>query len=148
MPWVGLRRAVADLLLGNPSAGIPPRSMQQVISRMNRTWYQGNGPERSAPGYRPWTDAPADQPIRNPSSWLAAALLQQDCPRPDCEDGTLLPVGAPCRLCEERHTEHRAARQAADHARQLMYGAMRPDTAGSDRRPLPERGPQATAGRA
>ena len=34
--YVGLRRAVADLLTGNPAAGIPARTPEQVITRINR----------------------------------------------------------------------------------------------------------------
>ncbi|MFH8738410.1 hypothetical protein [Streptomyces sp. NPDC017964] len=120
---MGLRRAIADLLRGNSGRGIPARSPEQVIARMNRCWYQGRGPERSTPSYVPVPGAQGEEPIRNPSSWLAAAILQQDCPRPDCEDGVLMECGSPCPLCRERRAEERAAREAARRAVQRWQGA-------------------------
>lgn len=111
-PWVGLRRAIADLLAGSPGAGIPGRTPSQVIERMNRCWYGGQGPERSAPGYIPATDALGDQPIRNRSSWLAAAILHQECPDPKCEDGRIITTGRDCADCAERRHELAVARQA------------------------------------
>ncbi|QKW55033.1 hypothetical protein [Streptomyces buecherae] len=102
-PWVGLRRAVADLLTGGP--GIAPRSPAQVIARMNRVWYGGRGPERSAPGYQPATTDEGDAPIRNRSSWLAAAILHQECPDPHCEDGAVLTTGETCRVCADRRAQ-------------------------------------------
>ncbi|MFC4517757.1 hypothetical protein [Streptomyces ehimensis] len=119
-PWVGLRRAIADLLEGFPERGVPPRTAEQVIARMNRRWYSGRGPERSAKGYTAASDTDGDQPIRNPSSWLAAAILEQDCPAPDCEDGLLLTTTQPCPACQERRSEERAARQAVLNAAQRM----------------------------
>ncbi|MFJ2203306.1 hypothetical protein [Streptomyces violaceusniger] len=116
-PWVGLRRAVADLLTGNPAKGIPGRTPSQVIARMNRCWYDGRGPERSAPGYTPATPHRGDQPIRNPSSWLAAAILDQECPDPKCEEGTLITTGTPCLECAERRHEMAVAAQEAAAAR-------------------------------
>ena len=119
-PYVGLRRAIADLLRGSSGMGIPARSPEQVIARMNRCWYGGNGPERSAPGYTPATDAEGDKPIRSKSAWLAAALLTQDCPYPDCEDGVRLATGTPCAECRERRAQERQAQQAAAAAATLL----------------------------
>ncbi|MEU1458085.1 hypothetical protein [Streptomyces avermitilis] len=135
-PWVGLRRAIADLLRGNGARGIPARSPEQVIARMNRCWYQARGPERSAPSYVPVSDEEGEQPIRNPSSWLAATILQQDCPRLECEDGVLISSGHPCGACRERRAEERAAREGAQRALRLLQrapaaaGAPRPDDTG------------------
>ncbi|MFD4482969.1 hypothetical protein ACFWPU_43635 [Streptomyces sp. NPDC058471] len=126
IPWVGLRRAIADLLKGNAAHGIVARSPEQVIARMNRCWYQGRGPERSVPSYVPACDHEGDQPIRNPSSWLAAAILQQDCPRPDCEDGVLLTDEAPCQVCRERRAEASAAREGARRALEALRTSAAP----------------------
>jgi hypothetical protein len=126
IPWVGLRRAIADLLRGIPARSVPARRPEQVIARMNRCWYQRRGPERSAPGYVPACDDEGDRPIRNPSSWLAAAILQQDCPRPDCEDGVLLIDGRPCHMCRERRAEERAARKAVRRALEALQETAAP----------------------
>lgn len=126
IPWVGLRRAIADLLKGNPAHNIPPRSPEQVIARMNRCWYQGRGPERCEPSYAPACDDEGARPIRNPSSWLAAAILQQDCPRPDCEDGVLLTDGALCQVCCERRAEQRAAEEGARRALEALQSSAAP----------------------
>ncbi len=116
--YVGLRRAIADLLTGTGAA--PRRTPEQVIARINRRWYGERAEERSAPGYRPVTDAEGDRPIKNPSSWLAAAILAQDCPDLSCEDGVLLGTGRACSACRERKAEEAAARRAAEEARALL----------------------------
>ena len=121
--YVGLRRAIADLLEGNPAAGIPARTPEQVITRMNRRWYAGRGPERSAAGYVPSTTAAEDRPIASPSAWLAKALLHQDCADAACEDGMVIGTGAACVPCVERRAsrrEEREAREAAEHARAVL----------------------------
>ena len=117
--YVGLRRAIADLLTGNPSAGIPARTPVQVIARINRRWFGERGPERMAPDYTPATTSDADRPIISPSAWLAAAILGQDCV-PACEDGVLIGTGTPCEDCLERRADRRAARTARETAEQLV----------------------------
>ena len=118
--YVGLRRAVADLLTGNPAAGIPARTPEQVITRINRRWHGEKGPERSARGYAPATTADADRPITSPQAWLAAAILGQDCTDPACEDGVLIGNGNPCTLCPERRADRSAARTGRALAEQHM----------------------------
>lgn len=128
--YPGLHRAITDLLTGNPGAGIPSRTAEQVIARLNRRWYGEHAEERCAPGYRgcerctaSGCQAPRRSPdnpegcdrIKNRSAWLAAALLAQDCPDPACEDGQIIGAGA-CRACQERHEEHRAAAAAVQAA--------------------------------
>ena len=122
--WVGLRSAIADLLTGNPNAGIPARTPSQVIARMNRRWYGQRGPDRSAPGYTPATDAPGDRPIDSPSAWLAKAIIERDCPDPACEDGLLIGSGETCDDCAERRAEMAAARAGRDAADKLIRDAM------------------------
>ncbi|ATL80255.1 IgA1 protease [Streptomyces malaysiensis subsp. malaysiensis] len=127
-PWVGLRRAIVDLLTGNPAKGIPSRTPTQVVARMNRCWYDGRGPQRSAPGYAPATTNPGDQPIRNRSSWLAAAILHQECADPKCEDGVIITTGRPCPDCAEaRHemAEAQRAVAAAEERRAAEEAALR-----------------------
>ncbi|MEU2874457.1 hypothetical protein ABZ769_35585 [Streptomyces olivoreticuli] len=51
-------------------------------------------------------------PIRNRSSWLATAILAQDCPDPACEDGTLLTTGTVCSECAEQQGQRLAAYSA------------------------------------
>lgn len=139
--FVGLHRAINDLLLGSP--GIPRRTPEQVIARINRRWYGENAEERSAADYRGCDRCTAsgcsaprrseDEPdgcdrIKNRNSWLAAAILAQDCPDPGCEDGWVI-GGGECRACRERHEERReAARVAAEAAARWktnteVYGA-------------------------
>jgi hypothetical protein len=128
--YPGLHRAITDLLTGNPAAGIPSRTPEQVVARLNRRWFAEHAEERSAPGYRgcdrctasgcPAPRRSEDQPegcdrIKNRSAWLAAALLAQDCPDPSCEDGQIIGAGA-CRACQERHAEHHAAAAAIEAA--------------------------------
>ncbi|MFG2404201.1 hypothetical protein ACGFR8_07655 [Streptomyces brevispora] len=123
----GLHRAINDLLTGTPTAGIPSRTPDQVIARLNRRWYGEQADRRSAAAYRGCDRCTAtgchnvrrspDDPdgcdrIKNRNSWLAAAILAQDCPNPSCEDGQLIGAGA-CRACQEQHGEHRAAERAA-----------------------------------
>lgn len=112
--YLGLRRAIADLLTGNESSGIPRRTPEQVIARINRRWYGEHAEDRCRPGYRPATDAEGDRPIKNPSSWLAAAILAQDCPDLSCEDGVILGTGQACVTCRERRAEQAAARRASE----------------------------------
>ncbi|MFE0899545.1 hypothetical protein [Streptomyces smyrnaeus] len=127
----GLHRAINELLDGNAAAGIPPRTPEQVIARINRRWYGENAEERAAADYRGCDRCTASgctaprrvlenaegcDRIKNRNSWLAAAILAQDCPNPGCEDGQII-GGGRCRACEERHAERReAARAAADAA--------------------------------
>lgn len=121
----GLHRAINDLLTGAP--GIPRRTPEQVIARVNRRWYGEHAEDRAAADYRgcerctaSGCEAPrrsAEEPegcdrIKNRNSWLAAAILAQDCPDPSCEDGELLDGGS-CRNCQARREEARAAAQAA-----------------------------------
>ncbi|MFI0827207.1 hypothetical protein ACH4Q7_22440 [Streptomyces roseolus] len=122
--YPGLHRAINDLLDGGP--GIPRRSPEQVIARLNRRWFGENADVRSAADYRgcdqctgsgcPAPRRSEESPygcdrIRNRSSWLAAAILAQDCPDPGCEDGQIIDGGA-CRACAERHAERREAAAA------------------------------------
>ncbi|MFY1675483.1 hypothetical protein [Streptomyces sp. WMMC905] len=111
--YVGLRRAINDLLTGNQSAGIPRRTPEQVISRINRRWYGQNAEERSSRDYVPADDSVGAQPIKNRSSWLAAAIIAQDCQDLSCEDGELLGTSQPCPSCQERRAQERATGQAA-----------------------------------
>lgn len=122
--YAGLHRAINDLLTG--ADGIPRRSPDQVIARMNRRWYGEKADMRSAPGYRGCdrcTDRGCTAPrrslevpdgcdrIKNRSSWLAAAILVQDCPDPGCEDGQI--IGGPqCRACQMRAADRRSAAAA------------------------------------
>jgi hypothetical protein len=133
-PWVGLRRAIADLLDGNEEAGIPARTAEQVIARINRRWYAGNGPERCAPGYAP--GAGGQPPIANPASWLAAAILARDCDNPDCEDGQLLSTGAACPACARRRADERAAATALEAAARRWQADV--DAQAAHRRTLAE----------
>ncbi|MEU2248142.1 hypothetical protein [Streptomyces sp. NPDC019224] len=108
--WTGLHRAINDLLDGNEAAGIPSRTPEQVIARLNRRWYGENADERTAADYE------GDDRIRNRCSWLAAAILAQDCPDPSCEDGEIIGGGS-CRNCQERREEAREAAGAAAKAK-------------------------------
>ncbi|MFE4796170.1 hypothetical protein ACFRFL_13900 [Streptomyces sp. NPDC056708] len=122
----GLHRAINDLLDGNAGAGIPGRTPEQVIARINRRWFGENADTRSAADYRGCDRCTAsgcdaargglEDPegcdrIKNRNSWLAAALLAQDCPDPRCEDGQLI-EGGDCSTCRERATERREAARA------------------------------------
>lgn len=124
----GLARAINDLLAGAP--GIPRRTPEQVIARVNRRWFGENAEDRAAADYRgcdrctaSGCDAPRrglENPegcdrIKNRNSWLAAALIAQDCEDPACEDGEIIGGGS-CRACQERRQEARAAAQAATEA--------------------------------
>ncbi|MFJ7592477.1 hypothetical protein ACIQZO_34930 [Streptomyces sp. NPDC097617] len=123
----GLHRAINDLLDGNVAAGIPRRTPEQVIARLNRRWYGEHAETRAAAGYRGCDQCTAsgcsalrrglENPegcdrIRNRNSWLAAALLNQDCPDPGCEDGLII-GGGDCRACQERAVERRQIARAA-----------------------------------
>lgn len=124
--YPGLTRAINDLLVGNDSAGIPRRTPEQVIARMNRRWTGEGADQRTARDYRgcpQCTDAGCKAArqseanpegcdrITSPSAWLAATLLGQDCPDAACDDGQLLDGGT-CRNCQARHEEARRAAQA------------------------------------
>lgn len=128
--YPGLHRAIEDLLTGNPTAGIPRRTPEQVVARLNRRWHGERAEERSAPGYRGCDRCTASgcsaprrseaspegcDRIKSRSAWLAAALLAQDCPDPGCEDGQIIGGGA-CRACQERHEDRRAVAAAATAA--------------------------------
>ena len=125
--YPGLTRAINDLLRGNPGAGIPARTPEQIVFRINRRWYGENAETRAAADYRgcgQCTPSGCESPrrseehpdgcdrIKNPSSWLATALLAQDCPDPQCEDGQLLDGRGECRVCVERAAERREAEAA------------------------------------
>ncbi|WP_199570589.1 hypothetical protein [Streptomyces murinus] len=122
----GLHRAINDLLDGNAAAGIPRRTPEQVIARINRRWYGEDADVRSAPDYRGCVRCTAsgctaarrdlENPagcdrIKNRNSWLAAAILAQDCPDPGCEDGQII-GGGTCHTCRERAEERREAARA------------------------------------
>lgn len=126
-----LHRAINDLLDGNPSAGIAARTPEQVIARLNRRWYGEQADRRAAADYRGCDACTAsgcsavrrslENPggcdrIKNRNSWLAAALLAQNCPDPSCEDGVLIGGGGPCRACRARSEEARQAARAANEA--------------------------------
>ncbi|MFH8577189.1 hypothetical protein [Streptomyces zaomyceticus] len=126
--FAGLHRAINDLLTGGP--GIPRRTPEQVIARINRRWYGEHAETRAAADYRACDrctasgcDAPrrsVEEPegcdrIKNRNGWLAAAILAQDCPDPSCEDGQLIDGGS-CRNCQARREETRAAAEAAAEA--------------------------------
>lgn len=128
--YPGLHRAIEDLLTGNRAAGIPSRTPEQIVARVNRRWYGEGAEERAASGYRGCerctrTGCPAPRRsetnpegcdrIKSRNAWLAAALLAQDCPDPSCEDGQVIGGGA-CRACQERHAKHRAAAAASAEA--------------------------------
>ncbi|RWZ73352.1 hypothetical protein EQK42_24790 [Streptomyces albidoflavus] len=125
--YPGLHRAINDLLDGAP--GIPRRTPEQVIARINRRWYGEHAEARAAVDYRGCDrctasscTAPRKGPenpegcdrIRNRNAWLAAAVIAQDCPNPACEDGQII-GGGDCRACQERAVERREiARVAAE----------------------------------
>lgn len=128
--YPGLHRTIADLLTGNPAAGIPARTPEQVVARINRLWFGERAEERSAGDYRgcprctaSGCQAPRRSPtnpdgcdrIKSRSGWLTAALLAQDCPDPSCENGQII-GGGTCRACQERHREHHAAAAAVTAA--------------------------------
>ncbi|WP_405792476.1 hypothetical protein OG753_40430 [Streptomyces sp. NBC_00029] len=70
--------------------------------------------------------------IINRNSWLAAAILQQDCPDPGCEDGVII-GGEDCRACQVRAQERRAAARAGAQAEERLRAeaAAREATAAS-----------------
>ncbi|WP_202234447.1 hypothetical protein [Actinacidiphila reveromycinica] len=129
--WTGLHRAINDLLDGNQGAGIPRRTPEQVVARINRRWYGEDADVRSAPGYRgcdrctaAGCTAPRRSPenpegcdrIKNRCAWLKDAILAQDCADPGCEDGQIIGGGA-CHACQERAEERREAARAVAAAR-------------------------------
>ncbi|MEV5677258.1 hypothetical protein [Streptomyces sp. NPDC052179] len=126
--YPGLRRAIEDLLTGGK--GIPARTPEQVVARVNRKWFGERADERSAADYRGCArctasgcDAPRHSPdapdgcdrIKNRNSWLAAAILGQDCLDAGCEDGWII-GGDRCQVCERRAAERRRAAKAAAEA--------------------------------
>ncbi|WNI31467.1 hypothetical protein [Streptomyces sp. ITFR-6] len=130
----GLHRAINDLLDGNAAAGIPRRTPEQVVARINRRWYGENAEDRAAADYRGCDRCTAsgctaprrnlENPegcdrIKNRNSWLAAAILAQDCPDPGCEDGQLID-GGDCRNCRERAEERREVERGIAAARALL----------------------------
>ncbi|MFJ2882392.1 hypothetical protein ACIQGT_14265 [Streptomyces sp. NPDC093108] len=132
--YPGLTRAINDLLTGNPGAGIPRRTPEQVIARVNRRWYGENADRRSAASYRgcdrctaSGCDAPRQSPdtpdgcdrIRSRSAWLAAAILAQDCPSPRCEDGQLID-GPACPDCQQQAKERREVERITAEAEASM----------------------------
>ncbi|PWI16053.1 hypothetical protein DI272_19170 [Streptomyces sp. Act143] len=129
--YSGLHRAINELLTGDEAAGVPRRSPDQVIARINRRWYGQNAEERSAAGYT------GDDRIRSRSSWLAEAIRRQDCPDPSCEDGEIIGAEMPCRACRERREEERRVRQTAAEAAarwEAETDASRAAAAAADRR--------------
>ncbi|MCZ4098014.1 hypothetical protein [Streptomyces sp. H39-C1] len=133
--YPGLHRAINDLLCGNSAAGIPRRTPEQVIARLNRRWFGMQAAERSLPTYRGCARCTTsgckaarrnqEHPegcdrIINRCSWLAAALLEQDCPDPACEDGVLLDSGTDCPDCEQRKAERRAVERVRVEAEERM----------------------------
>ncbi|MGW6865878.1 hypothetical protein [Streptomyces sp. NPDC054901] len=140
--YSGLHRAINDLLTGNEGAGIPRRSPEQVIARVNRRWYGEHADARSDADYRGCDRCTASgckaarRSLKNPegcdriinrNSWLAAAILQQDCPDPGCEDGVII-GGGDCRACQMRANERRDAARAAAEAEERL----RADTAADE----------------
>ncbi|MDX3354169.1 hypothetical protein PV703_12815 [Streptomyces sp. ME01-24h] len=133
--YVGLHRAINDLLTGNQSAGIPRRTPEQVIARINRRWYGENAERRAAANYRGCdrcTASGCDAPrrsettpdgcnrIKNSSEWLKVVILAQDCPDLSCEDGKIIGSDQECRVCQERKAEElKAQRIAAETAARL-----------------------------
>lgn len=127
--YPGLHRAINDLLAGAP--GVPRRSPDQVIARINRRWFGEQADARSAADYRGCdrctpsgcgaprrseTNPDGCDRIRNRNSWLAAAILARDCPDPGCEDGQII-GGGPCVACRERAaTRLQGAQDAATAA--------------------------------
>jgi hypothetical protein len=139
--YAGLHRAINDLLNGAP--GIPRRSPEQVVARINRRWYGEQADARSAPDYRGCdrcTPSGCDAPrrsvstpdgcdrIRNRNSWLAEAIIAQDCPDPGCENGQII-GGGPCVACRERHARRRQADQDAAQAAAGAAAAWEAQTA-------------------
>ncbi|MDX3368884.1 hypothetical protein PV387_23070 [Streptomyces sp. ME02-6987-2C] len=108
--YSGLHRAINELLTGDEATGVPRRSPDQVIARINRRWYGQNAEERSASGYT------GEDRIRSRSSWLAEAIRRQDCPDLSCEDGQIIGTESSCRTCRERREEAHRVRQAATEA--------------------------------
>uniref|UniRef100_UPI002F90DDE1 hypothetical protein n=1 Tax=Streptomyces sp. NBC_00998 TaxID=2903712 RepID=UPI002F90DDE1 len=132
--YSGLLRAITDLLTGNERAGIPRRTASQLIARINRRWYGEGADFRAGADYRgcdrcttSGCNAARRSPdnlegcdrIINPNSWLAAALLMQDCLDPGCEDGQII-GGGDCRACQQRASERRDIALAALAAEERM----------------------------
>ncbi|MER5871949.1 hypothetical protein [Streptomyces sp. NPDC002044] len=142
--YPGLHRAINDLLMG--AEGIPSRTPEQVIARIGRRWFGEKADTRSAADYRGCDRCTASgckaarrsaeapdgcDRIINRSSWLATALLVQDCPDPSCEDGIMLDGTGECRACikrgEDRRRDEEAAAEAA--ARYALGDPAPPDAA-------------------
>ncbi len=124
-----LHRAINDLLTG--SEGIPRRTPEQVIARINRRWHKAGAEERSALGYRGCdrcTTSGCTSPRQSPenpdgcdrilskSAWLAVTLIDQDCPDPACEDGQIIGSEETCKVCRERRAQEDAAARAVAEA--------------------------------
>ncbi|MEU3065046.1 hypothetical protein [Streptomyces subrutilus] len=116
----GLHRALVDLLTGAP--GVNSRTPEQVIAKINRRWYGEQAATRAGADYRgcdrctpSGCKASRDDCDRiiNRSSWLAAALLVQDCPDPSCEDGIMLDGTGECHACIKRRDDRRREEEAA-----------------------------------
>ncbi|MFI5621476.1 hypothetical protein [Streptomyces sp. NPDC051567] len=123
--YPGLHRAINDLLAG--TGGVPRRTPDQVIARINRRWYGEHAETRAAADYRGCdrcTASGCNAPrhshknpegcdrIKNRCAWLSAALLAQDCPDPGCEDGLII-GGQECRACIKRADDRRQDEEAA-----------------------------------
>lgn len=79
------------------------RTAEQLVARVRRRW--------DAHGYADalYSGGGLGSPVG-----VAVALVRppRDCPDASCEDGSLIDSGAPCRTCELRREERRAARRA------------------------------------
>ncbi|MEU3462941.1 helix-turn-helix domain-containing protein [Streptomyces sp. NPDC006733] len=94
-----LVRAICDALASG-------RTPAQLIIRLDRRWYQVDGPQRSAAGYH------GSDRIARPVGFVAKILCAQECPDPNCEAGVDLWTGVPCHACFERRADELAAKQA------------------------------------
>ncbi|MFI5621560.1 hypothetical protein [Streptomyces sp. NPDC051567] len=132
--YPGLHRAINDLLGGDEARGIPRRTPEHVIARINRRWYGEHADTRAGADYRgcdrctaSGCKAPRRSPenedgcdrIINRNSWLAAALLIQDCPDLGCEDGQII-GGGDCRACQQRATDRRDVARATAAAEERL----------------------------
>ncbi|MCY0954147.1 hypothetical protein [Streptomyces sp. H27-S2] len=123
--YAGLHRAINDLLTGVEASGVPSRTPEQVIARIGRRWFGEKADIRAGADYRGCDRCTASgckasreacDRIINRSSWLAAALLAQDCPDPSCEDGIMLDGTGECRACINRRQDRRRDEEAAADA--------------------------------
>lgn len=116
-----LHNTINELLTGSAeAAGVPKRSVSEIVARINRRWHRVGGEERAARGYvgcDRCTKAGCDAPrstrdgeegcdrILSPSKYLAIALRAQECPNFSCEDGLISGTTSPCRDCQRRAGE-------------------------------------------